>query len=184
MIIIKTPPTWKCFLWSLNHHSKATIRQKVRSAKKKKKRTQKVHNIKPFILGELKAHCSTVQVLVLVLCMRGYTLVLNFIARAADAYSLSVALDLTITSFSFTTIEEAWWLLGSMPNLFSWLKLQDNDINSSISCNINYYIFILWQVKNGKTSVELLKCCTLCFPINSTMWLHLLMHHERCVIIP
>lgn len=111
------------FLWSLNHHSKATIRQKVHSAKKKK-RTQKVHNIKPFILVELKAHCATVQVLVLVLvlCMRGYTLVLSFIARAADAYSLSVALDLTIYKFLFHNHRGSLMAVGLNAEPFLMIK--------------------------------------------------------------
>ena len=97
------------FLWSLNHHSKATIRQKV-------------HNIKPFILVELKAHCATVQVLVLVLCMRGYTLVLSFIARAADAYSLSVALDLTIYKFLFHNHRGSLMAVGLNAEPFLMIK--------------------------------------------------------------
>ena len=83
-----------------------------------------MHNIKPFILVELKAHCATVQVLVLVLvlCMRGYTLVLSFIARAADAYSLSVALDLTIYKFLFHNHRGSLMAVGLNAEPFLMIK--------------------------------------------------------------
>lgn len=159
MIIIKTPPTWKCFLWYLNHHSKATIRQKVHSTIKKKKNTKSAQHqtIQPWwtegTLCNSASACACVVHAWINTCIELYCTSCRCIF-----FNSSIGLDIyNLTSFFPTTIEEppptkVWWLLGSMPKLFSWLKLHDDDINCSISCNINYYIFILWQVKNGKTS--------------------------------
>ena len=112
------------FLWSLNHHSKATIRQKVHSAKKRKKKKKNTKSAQHQTIHPCWTEgtlCNS-ALLVLVLCMRGYTLVLSFIARAADAYSLSVALDLTIYKFLFHNHRGSLMAVGLNAEPFLMIK--------------------------------------------------------------